>query len=139
VIKNNNASEKDELRRVLLRNAEEYDRERQELVELEASGREWLLRQESLGVNCSPARKGLKEAMSDLAELKLRNEQLLQFLDKVGRPTTRMEAYRKHRQEALQAFPHDDIAARKRFRVRAGLKPPRARKVWLLLERADEK
>jgi hypothetical protein len=136
---NNSASAKDALRTMLLRDREDCERERQELIELEASGREWLLRQESLGVNCSPAREGWKEAMADLAESKLETERILQYFDKIGRPATRMGAYRKHRLEAIQAFPGNKKEAKKRFRFRSGLEPPRARAVWLMLEREDEK
>jgi hypothetical protein len=139
VTKNNNsAAVRDELRRMLLQKATERDRERQELIELEASGREWLLSAEESGINCSLARNGWRQAMSDLATGELSDKRVLQYLDKIGRPS-RMEMYRKYKQEALLAFHDDESAAKKRFRFLSGLEVNTARKVWWMLKREDEK
>jgi hypothetical protein len=144
VKKNNNAaSAKDDLRRALLRDAEELGFQWEIRVEDEEAREEKRLRWEAIGLE--PLRTSRdddrEQEMFDLAERKFRNEQVLRYLNNLplGRPATRMEAYRKHRLEALRTFPDDEAAAQKRFRRLSGAKLKTARNVWRVLKREDEK
>jgi hypothetical protein len=79
--------------------------------------------------------------MFERAMRKLNIDQALEALEdlpQTGRPS-RMDEYRKHKREALRAFPDDEPAAKKRFRFLSGATPNTARDVWRILKREDEK
>jgi hypothetical protein len=144
VKKNNNAaSAKDELRRALLRDAEELAFQWEIRIEDEEAAEEKRLRLEAIEIESLRSWRDDErdQEMFDLATRKLRNEQVLRYLDnmpQIGRPPARFEEYRQHRLEALRAFPHDEAAAKKRFRLLSKAKPSTARNVWRILKREEK-
>jgi hypothetical protein len=142
-VKNNNdASVKERVRAILLREAAEIAPEWQWRIEREEELEAERLWRKDAGLGQRPSRLDDERdaRMSELAMRKLNNDQALKALEdlpQIGRPS-RMEMYREHKREALRAFPDDEPAARKRFRALSKLKPKTARNTWRMLELADE-